>query len=542
MESLLQISDLSVDYAAAREGQIHALYSVDLGVSSGETVGILGESGSGKSSLALAILRLLPGNARVTSGKIQYRQHDLLAIDREELRRIRGSEIALVFQEPALALNPVLPVGKQVGDVLEAHRPMSKALAAGEAHAMLREVGFAEPERIARAYPHQLSGGQRQRVAIAQALICKPRLLIADEPLSSLDTVTQAEILELLRRLRAELDLTILFITHNAGLLASFADRIAVMRQGQVVARGLLSELERGTDAYVREIISPATILPPALSAPKNNEKALLQIRHLSKRFRQQRIFSNKKFSIQALENIDLTLQSGATVALIGRSGSGKSTLARCIAGFETPDLGEILFEDIPVKELHRKSRQQIQLLFQDASTSLNPGFTAEQLISEPLDVMDSGTRPERRARVIQAMQEVGLDPNARERPAAEFSGGQRQRLALARALVAQPKLLVLDEALSGLDLPLQYGLVRLLLDLQLRHNLAYLYISHDLNFVALFAQLILIIHDGRIVEQIVPGKLQESSTPETLALLAASRSVRAPVIGYSETSGKTAL
>ncbi len=542
MGSLLQISDLSVDYAAARGGQIRALYSVDLGVSSGETVGILGESGSGKSSLALAILRLLPGNARVTSGKIQYRRHDLLSVDREELRRIRGAEIALVFQEPALALNPVVPVGKQVGDVLKAHRPMSKALAAGEAHAMLREVGFAEPERIARAYPHQLSGGQRQRVAIAQALICKPRLLIADEPLSSLDTVTQAEILELLRRLRAELDLTILFITHNAGLLASFADRIAVMRQGQVVARGLLSDLERGTDAYVREIISPATILPPALSAPKNNEKALLQIRYLSKRFRQQRIFSNKKFSIQALENIDLTLQSGATVALIGRSGSGKSTLARCIAGFETPDLGEILFENIPVKELHRKSRQQIQLLFQDASTSLNPRFTAEQLISEPLDVMESGARPERRARVIQAMQEVGLDPNARERPAAEFSGGQRQRLALARALVAQPKLLVLDEALSGLDLPLQYGLVRLLLDLQLRHNLAYLYISHDLNFVALFAQLILIIHEGRIVEQIVPGKLQESSSPETLALLAASRSVRAPGIGYSETSGKTVL
>jgi ABC-type glutathione transport system ATPase component len=529
MEPLLQISDLSVDYAVARGGHIHALRNVDLGISEGETVGILGESGSGKSSLALALLRLLPGNARVTSGKIHYRQRDLLLLDQEELRRIRAAEIALIFQEPALALNPVLPVGLQIGDVLRAHRRLSKPQAADETNAMLREVGFREPERIARAYPHQLSGGQRQRVAIAQALVCKPNLLIADEPLSSLDTVTQAEILELLQRLKEELNLTILFITHNAGLLASFADKVAVMRDGQVVAHGLLRELEQGADPYAREIISPAKTLPPAISAPMNNEKPLLQIRNLSKQFHQQRLFSRKKFSIQALDNIDLTLQSGATVALIGRSGSGKSTLARCIAGFETPDLGEILLEDVAVKELPRQSRQQIQMLFQDASTSLNPGFTAEQLISEPLDVMESGARSERRARVMQAMQEVGLAPDAKDRLAAEFSGGQRQRLAIARALVVQPKLLILDEALSGLDLPLQASMVRLLMDLQFRRNLAYLYISHDLNFVALFSQRILIMHDGKIVEQIVPGKLQESYNPETLALLAASRSLHAP-------------
>jgi peptide/nickel transport system ATP-binding protein len=433
-----------------------------------------------------------------------------------------------------VALNPVLPVGTQIGDVLRAHRPVSKSQAATGAHEMLRAVGFVEPQSIARACPHQLSGGQRQRVAIAQALVCKPSLLIADEPLSSLDTVTQAEILELLQRLRVELNLTVMFITHNVGLLASFADKVVVMREGRVVAQGLLSQLEQGTDAYVRELISPARILPPATSARQNNserrtEKPLLQIRNLSKRFRRQRIFSSRKFSIQALENVDLTLQSGATVALIGRSGSGKSTLARCIAGFETPDLGEILLEDIPIEELPRKSRQQIQLLFQDASTSLNPGFTAEQLISEPLDVMELGARLERRARVIQAMQEVGLNPDARDRPPAEFSGGQRQRLALARALVVEPKLLILDEALSGLDLPLQAGLMRLLLDLQLRRNLAYLYISHDLNFVARFAQRILIMHDGRIVEQIVPGKLQQSSSPETLALLAAGRVLHVP-------------
>jgi ABC-type microcin C transport system duplicated ATPase subunit YejF len=533
MAPLLQISGLTIDYLAVRGGRIRALRNTDLEVCNGETVGILGESGSGKSSLALALLRLLPGNARITAGQIRYRQHDLLLAGPKELRNIRGAEVALIFQEPALALNPVLPVGLQIADVVRAHRRLSKPQAGNETHAMLREVGFAEPERIARAWPHQLSGGQRQRVAIAQALICKPRLLIADEPLSSLDTVTQAEILELLQRLKEEMDLTILFITHNAGLLAYFADRVAVMRQGQVVARGTLQELEQRADPYVQQIISPAKILPPAVSDPTNSEKLLLRISDLSKQFRQRSVLSRKKFSIQALENIDLTLQSGATVALVGRSGSGKSTLARCIAGFETPDSGQILFEDIPVKELPRQSRRQIQLLFQDASTSLNPGFTAEQLISEPLDVMEavmeSGDRSERRARVIEAMREVGLDPDARDRRAAEFSGGQRQRLALARALVVQPKLLILDEALSGLDIPLQAGMVRLLLQLQSRRNLAYLYISHDLNLVALFSKRILIMHEGKIVEQIVPGKFHEISHPETLALLAASRSLHVP-------------
>src|SRR5437016_12874296 len=238
MAPLLQVSDLRVAYHATRGGHVAALRNVDLEVHAGETVGILGESGSGKSSLALSLLRLLPGNARITSGKIQYGQRNLLLLDREGLRKIRGAEIALIFQEPALALNPVLPVGVQIADVLRAHRRLSKDHAVDETYAMLREVGFPEPERIARACPHQLSGGQQQRVAIAQALICKPRLLIADEPLSSLDTVTQAEILELLQRLKKELDLAMLFITHNAGLLASIAGTIVVMRQGQVVASG----------------------------------------------------------------------------------------------------------------------------------------------------------------------------------------------------------------------------------------------------------------------------------------------------------------
>jgi ABC-type microcin C transport system duplicated ATPase subunit YejF len=335
--------------------------------------------------------------------------------------------------------------------------------------------------------------------------------------------------LELLQRLKKDLDLAMLFITHNAGVLASIAGRIVVMRHGQVVASGTQRELVQMADPYVQEIISPAKVLSSPVPGAIGDQRPLLQVRNLSRQFQQRRIFSRKKFTIRALENIDLTLCAGATVALVGRSGSGKSTLAKCIAGFETPDSGEILLGGVPVQKLTRPSRQQIQLLFQDTATSFNPRFTAEQLISEPLDILESGTKTARQAKALKVMQEVGLDPGAKHRLSAEFSGGQRQRLALARALIVQPKLLILDEALSGLDIPLQANMVRLLLDLQKERNLAYLYISHDLNFVSLFAHKVLVMHQGKIVEQIVPCKIQESTNPETLALLAASQIVHVP-------------
>ncbi len=526
MDPLLQVSDLSVEYSPRRGAQVAAIRNVNLVVHAGETVGLLGESGSGKSSLALSILRLLPANARISSGTIQYGRRNLLLLDQEELRRIRGAEIALIFQEPALALNPVLAVGTQIGDVLRAHRKLTKAQVLEQSHAMLREVGFPEPERVARACPHQLSGGQQQRVAIVQALICRPRLLIADEPLSSLDTVTQAEILELLQKLKKELGLAMLFITHNAGLLSSLAGRVTVLRHGEVVANGTPGELAGLADPYVREITSPVRVLPATISSPAPGQNPLLQVRHLSKQFQQRRTFSRKKFTISALAGIDLELFAGATVALVGRSGSGKSTLAKCIAGFETPDSGDVMLEGISVHKLTRQFRQQIQLLFQDTATSFNPRFTAQQLICEPLDIIRFDNRAERQRKALDAMQEVGVDPDASHRLPAEFSGGQRQRLALARALVVQPKLLVLDEALSGLDIPLQAQMVRLLRDLQCKHNLAYLYISHDINFVSQFAEQIVVMHQGRIVEQIAPCKIQESTNPETLALLAASRCI----------------
>jgi ABC-type glutathione transport system ATPase component len=533
-EPLLRVSALSVDYDAAAGEVVRALRNLDLEIAGGDTVGVLGESGSGKSSLALALMRLLPRNAHVVSGSVEYRGRSLAEFSSAQLREMRGGEVALISQEPALALNPVLPLGRQITDVLLAHRKLARQEVNARCHEMLREVGFPDPERIMRAYPHELSGGQRQRVAIAQALICRPKLLIADEPLSALDAATQAEILELLQRLKRDLGLAMLFITHNAGALAALADNIVVMREGETVARGTTARLQASPDEYVQGILFPEKSLANAVrkEIPTESNALLLEVRGLSKKFVQQRMLSRKGFVVQSLEGIDLVLRSGSTVAVLGRSGSGKSTLARCLAGFETPDSGEILLEGEPTETNGKNkgsARRPAQMIFQDAATSLNPGFTARQVVAEPLEIARWKSEAERAARALDLMEEVGLDPNSASRLAGEFSGGQRQRLALARALAADPKLLIMDEALSGLDMPLQAQIVRLLIELQARHRLTYLYISHDLNFISLFAQEVVVMDAGRIVDRTTPAKLRQSAHPATRVLVEASERLHAP-------------
>lgn len=524
-EPLFRVSGLSVEYDAAGGEVVSALRGVELEIAGGKTLGVLGESGSGKSSLALALMRLLPRNARVAAGHIEHRGRDISELTPKQLREMRGGEVALISQEPALALNPVLPLGTQIIDVLKAHTALNRTELSARSQAMLRDVGFDDPERIMRAYPHQLSGGQRQRVAIAQALVCRPQLLIADEPLSSLDVATQAEIVELLQRLKRELDLAMLFITHNAGVLASLADHIMVMREGEVTAQGGLDELQRSVDPYLQGLLSPERNLPEVARVEKNltaPARPLLQVRGLNKKFVQQRMLSRRKFVVQSLEGVDLELREGTTVAVLGRSGSGKSTLARCVAGFETPDAGEIL-----LGAAKQRPPRVVQMIFQDAATSLNPRFTARQIVSEPLEIARWKTELERTARAFELMEEVGLDPDSASRLAGEFSGGQRQRLALARALAAEPRLLILDEAFSGLDLPLQAQMIRLLMELQARHKLTYLYISHDLNFIQRFAQEVLVMEAGKIVERLAPAQLAQSSHPATRALVAASERLR---------------
>jgi ABC-type glutathione transport system ATPase component len=530
-EPLLRASALSVDYDAAGGAMVRALRNLDLEIAGGESVGVLGESGSGKSSLALALLRLLPRNARVVSGKVEYRGRSLAEFSAEELRQMRGGEVALISQEPALALNPVLPLRRQLADVLLAHHKLDRDAVSSRCNEMLREVGFPDPERILRAYPHELSGGQRQRVAIAQALICRPRLLIADEPLSALDAATQAEILELLQRLKRDLRLAMLFITHNAGALAALADNIIVMREGEVAARGSIGKLQSSPDEYVQGILFPEKNLAgePRASGPSADEGPLLEVRGLSKKFVQQRMLSRRKFVVQSLIGIDLSLRRGSTVAMLGRSGSGKSTLARCLAGFETPDSGEVLLQGKPKEAKKAGVRRPVQMIFQDAATSINPRFTARQVIAEPLEIARWKTDAERTVRALALMEEVGLNPEWAPRLAGEFSGGQRQRLALARALAAEPELLIMDEALSGLDMPLQAQMVRLLVRLQSRHGLTYLYISHDLNFISLFAQEVIVMEAGRIVERTTPARLAGSTNPATRELVEASERLHAP-------------
>lgn len=538
-ELLFRVSSLSVEYDAAGGDLVRALRGVDLEIAAGQTVGVLGESGSGKSSLALALMRLLPRNARIAAGNIHHRGCNLAEFSAKQLREMRGAEVALISQEPALALNPVLPLGTQIIDVLKAHTPLKRTQLAERTREMLRDVGFDDPERIMRAYPHQLSGGQRQRVAIAQALICRPQLLIADEPLSALDVATQAEIVELLQRLKSELNLAILFVTHNAKVLSSLVDQAIVMREGEVLAQGSVSKLQSSADPYIQGLLFPERNILTAASLSKPitaAEYPLLQVRDLGKKFTQRHLFSRSKFTVQALEHIDLELQEGATTAVLGRSGSGKSTLARCIAGFETADSGEIMLQGrLLAPHSHNGSAHKwaephaVQMIFQDAATSLNPRLTARQIIAEPLEIAHWKTELERAARALELMTEVGLNADWSERLAGEFSGGQRQRLALARALAAEPKLLIMDEALSGLDMPRQAQMVRLLMDLQARHGLTYLYISHDLNFISLFAQEVVVMESGKIVEQLAPSRLNEGKHPATRALVEASERLHVP-------------
>jgi ABC-type glutathione transport system ATPase component len=531
LEPLLRVSGLSVDYDATGGNVVHALRNLDLDIADGESIGLLGESGSGKSSLALALLRLLPKNAHMASGSVAYRGRNVAELSPADLRAMRGAEVALISQEPALALNPVLSLGQQLVDVLRAHGKLKRTELSARCTEMLRQVGFDDPERILRAYPHELSGGQRQRVAIAQALICRPKLLIADEPLSALDAATQAEILELLQRLKRDLGLAMLFITHNAGALAALADNIVVMREGETIARGTMDRLQASSDEYVQGILFPEKSLAHSARPQRTKESgaALLEVRGLSKRFVQKRMLSRKEFVMLALEGIDLSLQPGSTVAVLGRSGSGKSTLARCLAGFETPDAGAILLDGKLVAKNKAGALPPVQMIFQDAATSLNPRFTARQIVAEPLEIARWKTETDRATRAMNLMGEVGLDPDWAARLAGEFSGGQRQRLALARALAAQPRLLVMDEALSGLDMPLQAQMVRLLMDLQSRHGLTYLYISHDLNFISLFAQEVVVMDAGRIVERTTPEMLGQSVHPATRELVEAAERLHAP-------------
>lgn len=562
---LLQVRDLTVGYCSRDGGTVAALEGVTFEVAPGEALGLLGESGCGKTTLGLAVLGLLPPSGFVMRGSTVFCGQNLIGLGEPELQKVRGAGISMVHQEPWAALNPVLRIGNQIAEVIHAHARFSRERAREEAGLLLAQVGFPQETCIAAAYPHQLSVGQKQRVAIAQAIACHPALVIADEPTTALDQTTQDEIIDLLRNLRKKLRLALLMISHDFSVLARAVDHVMVMRDGRIVQRGTTQEVAANyLDSYTQSLLSyppladqrkncrPGFAAKPHKSAahtryygpsqfgdpwhrdrPKPPElvnvttvshsglnplttrsdlevgksKTLIFAANLQKHYLQGRWPSPSRHRVSALYGVELEVDAGSSLGVIGRSGSGKSTLARCLACLEKPDSGEIWFGGIDLATLPNRQlvrfRRQIQMIFQDPGSSLNPRLTAVELVSEPLLADRRRPRQECRARALDLIAQVGLRPEWGERLPHEFSAGQRRRLAIARALSVEPKLLILDEALAGLDRPIQFQIADLLLRLQARLSLTYLHISHDLGLVARLVDRVVVLHCGQVVERI---------------------------------------
>ena len=501
---LLSIIDLSIAFKTGQHSQNQVVDAISFDINEQETVALVGESGSGKSVTALSILRLLSKERVIyPSGEIIFEDKSLLHASEKELRKIRGNEISMIFQEPMVSLNPLHTVEKQLYEVLSLHRGMRRNEARGEILQYLDRVGIKDPKSKLASYPHQLSGGERQRVMIAMAILTHPKLLIADEPTTALDVSVQGQIIELLKELKKDLNMSMLFISHNLGIVKKLADKVAVMQDGQIVEFNNKQRIFlRPQQEYTQTLLNsqPSGEPVPLPDTPG----ILLNVNHLNVEVvTQKRLFSSKKKKI--VDNIGFAVHQGETVGIVGESGSGKSTTALAILRL-IKSKGDILFDSHPIQNLSGKKllpfRSRIQIVFQDPFSSLNPRFNVEQIISEGLMTHKKLTKTEREQAVIDIMLEVGLDPEMRFRYPNEFSGGQRQRIAIARALILQPELLILDEPTSSLDHTIQKQIINLLKSLQEKHHLSYLFISHDLALVYSICHQIVVMKDGKIVEQ----------------------------------------
>lgn len=488
IRTLLEVRDLTVSYAT-RDSTRVAVEALSFEVRTGEVLGLEGRSGSGKTSIALAVLGLLPRGAAVR-GEALFRGNDLLKLKETQLSKIRGREVSIIYQEAALALNPVMRVGDQIAEVLRAHSALNSEECRQQARLMLNQVQLGT-ERYYQAYPHELSGGETHRIVLAQALICRPALVIADEPTAGLDARLKNEVLDLIDRLRRETGAAFLLISHDHTVTGRLADR--TLNLPSTNDRGNLSS---------GMCISSGT----KLGLAPDSRTTLISVRNLSKCYKPRGLFRKKNAEKQALHSIDLSITRGSLTALVGPSGSGKSTLARCIALLEEADAGEILFEGtnllgLPSQQL-RAFRSRLQYVSQDPAAALNPRLSATEAISEPLVVRNGASRKDRRRAAELLMQQTGLDPSTAERSCHEFSGGQKQRLVIARALALEPSLLIFDESLSGLDSQTRDEMLDLLVNLRHRLGITQLLISHDLELVSKVADRILVMQDGRIVEQ----------------------------------------
>jgi peptide/nickel transport system ATP-binding protein len=503
---ILEIQDLRVDLPPGAD-RTHAVAEFSLGLRRNEILCVVGESGSGKSIMAKAIMGLLPEpHVRASAGRIIFDNEDLLQVSQGKLRQIRGNRISMIFQEPMTALNPVMTIGDQVEEVLFTHQDIPKVQRVQRMIDLLKDVRLPDPERILSSYPHQLSGGQRQRAMIAMALILEPAILIADEPTTALDVTTQAQILTLIRDLEKEHNTGVLFITHDFGVVAEIADRVAVMQHGHLVEFGEAKQvLNDPQHSYTRSLIAAVPSITPKRRKPVQDQPVVLTVQNLNKTFRSGAgLFGGSAHDVQAAKEVNFIIRRGETLGIVGESGSGKSTVARCLVRLIEADSGEVNLGDVELRSMSRRQlrpyRKRIQMVFQDPYGSLNPRRKVADLIAEGPMVHGMGKK-DALDRANELLELVGLDVRSRERYPHEFSGGQRQRIGIARALALEPEILIADEPVSALDVSVQAQILHLLSDIRDRMHLSLLFITHDLRVAAQVCDNIAVMLNGEIVE-----------------------------------------
>lgn len=488
------------------------LKGIDLDIYPGETLCLVGESGSGKSVTSLVSMGLLPKDElQITEGAVYLNGENVLQVGKGRSREMCGPEMAMVFQEPMTALNPVLTIGKQIDEVYQVHTPMSTAQRKSAALAALESVHLPDPPRIYNSYPHQLSGGQRQRVMIAMALALKPKLLIADEPTTALDVTTQKQILALIRELQEQQNTAVLFITHDMGVVVDIADRVCVMRHGEIVETGLVKQvLSSPSSDYTRGLLAAVPSLSPRPSRPlTGDEGRVVSVMGLAKEYSfhtwMTQLLKRERAVVRAVDGVNFELVRGRTLGIVGESGSGKSTVARCLLRLEAPTDGQVVINGEDIAKLQgatalAPARRAVQMIFQDPNRSLNPRLTIrESLLEGPMNADQS--RSEAMARAEELLELVGLAPQSLNRFPHQFSGGQRQRIAIARALMMKPDVIVADEAVSALDVSVQAQVLELLADVQKSQNVAVLFITHDLRVAAQICDELIVMKQGCVVE-----------------------------------------
>jgi peptide/nickel transport system ATP-binding protein len=537
MSPLLDVQNLSIGFGSAPP----VVAGVNFSVSPGETLAIVGESGSGKTLTCRSILRILPGTAQLRSGVVNFgtgaSRADLLKLTERQIRDVRGNRISMIFQEPMRSLSPLHRIGNQVSEVLTLHRNMTSAEAKKDVLATFERVGFADPERAFRAYPFEMSGGMRQRAMIAMAIVAKPDLLIADEPTTALDVTTQAQVLGLMKALQRDTGMAMILVTHDLGVVANMADAVVVMNKGHVMESGpAAAVLAAPGHGYTQKLFAAAPMIPSVAkpAAPMVHDDPILELNNVSKTYTVRAGGWRKQVKVHACKDVNLKVARGKTLAVVGESGSGKTTCARIALGAEMPDPGsEILFRatadtaPLCINALSRADKvafqRQAQMVFQDPYSSLSPRMRVEQALTEPMEIHGIGTRASRRDKAAEMLRWVGLNPDMLKRYPHAFSGGQRQRLSIARALTLDPVLLVCDEPTSALDVSVQEQILILLEHIRDSMGLSYLFISHDLAVVARIADEVAVMRQGVVVEQAPPATLfYNPRHPYTKALIAA--------------------